>query len=156
MTDFYKGDTFRSSVDDTWTTPPKFFADINGEFGFTLDAAALKGSTLVPSNWYGPDHDDPERRDALVRDWTEDANGGPVWLNPPYGRGINAWVAKAYEESKKGTTVVCLVPARTDTNWWWDNCMHQEVRFIKGRLKFGDGKNSAPFPSALVVMNDCL
>jgi phage N-6-adenine-methyltransferase len=156
MTDFYKGDTFRSSVDDTWTTPPQFFADINGEFGFTLDAAALKGSTLVPSNWYGPDHDDPARRDALARDWTEDANGGPIWLNPPYGRGINAWVAKAYEESKKGTTVVCLVPARTDTNWWWDNCMHQEVRFIKGRLKFGDGKNSAPFPSALVVMNDCL
>ena len=156
MTDFYKGDTFRSSVDDTWTTPPKFFNDVNAEFGFTLDAAALKGSTLVPDNWYGPDHDDLDRRDALVRDWAEDSNGGPVWLNPPYGRGINAWVAKAYEESKKGITVVCLVPARTDTNWWWDSCVHHEIRFIKGRLKFGDGKNSAPFPSALVVMNDCL
>ena len=156
MTDFYKGDTFRSSVDDTWTTPRKFFDEADQEFGFTLDAAALKGSTLVPDNWYGPDHDDPDRRDALVRDWAKDSNDGSVWLNPPYGRGINAWVAKANEESKKGLTIVCLVPARTDTNWWWDSCVHHEIRFIKGRLKFGDGKNSAPFPSALVVMNDCL
>jgi site-specific DNA-methyltransferase (adenine-specific) len=153
---FYKGEAFRSSVDDTWTTPRKFFNELNSEFGFTLDAAALKGSTLVPDNWFGPDHDDPSRRDALVMDWAEASRGGPVWLNPPYGRGINAWVAKAHAESKKGLEVVCLVPARTDTNWWWDSCVHHEIRFIKGRLKFGDGKNSAPFPSALVVMNDCL
>jgi len=151
---FYKGDTFRSSVDDTWTTPRKFFDALNGEFMFDLDAAALKGSTLVPSNWFGPDHDDPDRRDALSQDWVEASNEGTVWLNPPYGRGINAWVAKANAEAKRGITVVCLVPARTDTNWWWDSCMHHEVRFVKGRLKFGDGKNSAPFPSAVVVMND--
>jgi hypothetical protein len=78
--------------------------------------------------------------------------GGAVWLNPPYGRAIKEFVAKADAESKKGITVVCLVPARTDTNWWWDSCIHHEVRFIKGRLKFGGQKNSAPFPSAVIVM----
>ena len=156
MTDFYKGEAFRSSVDDTWTTPRKFFDEINNEFFFSLDAAALKASTLVPNNWFGPDHDDPNRRDALVKDWGEASYRGAVWLNPPYGRSIKDWVAKANSEAKKGITVVCLVPARTDTNWWWDSCAHHEIRFIKGRLKFGDGKNSAPFPSALVVMNDCV
>lgn len=80
--------------------------------------------------------------------------GGAVWLNPPYGRIIKDFVAKADAESKKGITVVCLVPARTDTKWWWDSVIHHEVRFIKGRLKFGDGNGSAPFPSAVVVMRD--
>jgi phage N-6-adenine-methyltransferase len=149
---FYKGNTFRSSVDDTWTTPKSFFNKLNEEFDFGLDAAALQGSTLVPDNWYGPDHPDPAARDALRIDWQHNSRGKPIWLNPPYGRGINAWVSKANDESKKGATVVCLVPAQTDTNWWWDNCIHHEVRFIKGRLKFGDGKNSAPFPSAVIVM----
>ena len=78
--------------------------------------------------------------------------GGAVWLNPPYGRAIKEFVAKADTESNKGITVVCLVPARTDTNWWWDSCIHHEVRFIKGRLKFGGQKNSAPFPSSVIVM----
>jgi site-specific DNA-methyltransferase (adenine-specific) len=150
--DFYKSETFRSSVDDTWTTPKDFYAKLDKEFNFTLDAAALKNSTLVQNNWFGPDHDEIERRDAFCKDWSKYCNGGTVWLNPPYGRGINDWVAKADNESKKGITIVCLVPARTDTNWWWDSCVHHEIRFIKGRLKFGDGKNSAPFPSAVVIM----
>jgi phage N-6-adenine-methyltransferase len=148
---FYKGDTFRSSVDDTWTTPKSFYAKMHAEFNFTLDAAALEDSALCET-YFGPDHINPGMRNALVLDWSEYAPSKTVWLNPPYGRGINAWVAKANEESKKGLTVVCLVPARTDTNWWWDSCIRHEVRFIKGRLKFGDGKNSAPFPSAAVIM----
>jgi site-specific DNA-methyltransferase (adenine-specific) len=72
-------------------------------------------------------------------------------LNPPYGREIAKFMNKANEESKKGITVVCLVPSRTDTNWWWDNVIMHEVRFVKGRLKFG-GQGPAPFPSAVVVM----
>lgn len=142
----------RSSADSTWTTPPEFFAKLDNEFGFGLDAAALSTSTLVLDNWFGPDHSEPARRDALVLDWNFNANGKPIWLNPPYGRVIKDWVAKADYESKQGATVVCLVPARTDTNWWWDSCIHHEVRFIKGRLKFGNQPNSAPFPSAIVVM----
>jgi phage N-6-adenine-methyltransferase len=142
----------RSSLDQTWTTPPEFFAKLNDEFHFSLDAAALSTSTLVPDNWLGPDHPEESRRDALVKDWQWCADGGNAWLNPPYGRAIKKWMAKADSESKKGLTVVCLVPSRTDTNWWWDSCIHHEIRFIKGRLKFGGQSNSAPFPSAVIVM----
>ena len=141
----------RSSISDTWTTPRDFYSELNKEFGFTLDAAALQSSTLVPENWYGLDHPESSRQDSLRTDWLADSNGGAIWLNPPYGRAIKYFMAKANAESKKGATVVCLVPARTDTNWWWDSCIHHEVRFIKGRLKFG-GNKPAPFPSALVIM----
>ena len=74
-----------------------------------------------------------------------------MWLNPPYGRTIGAWVKKAYEESQKpGTFVVCLLPARTDTAWFHDYCKKGYIQFIRGRLKFGNSKNSAPFPSMIV------
>ena len=75
-------------------------------------------------------------------------------MNPPYGREVGVWIEKAYNESLKGATVVCLIPSRTDTKYWHDYCMKaSEIRFIKGRLKFGDSKNSAPFPSAIVIFN---
>jgi phage N-6-adenine-methyltransferase len=141
----------RTSLDDTWTTPKDFFDEINKEFDFGLDAAALQASTLVPDNWYGPDHPDTSRRDGLARAWHTDTDK-PIWLNPPYGRVIKNWMEKAYQEAWVGATVVCLVPARTDTAWWHESCIMHEVRFIRGRLKFGGSKNSAPFPSALVVM----
>jgi phage N-6-adenine-methyltransferase len=141
----------RSSLDDTWTTPRYFFDKLNAEFNFTLDAAALRSSAVVP-NYLGPDQEYGWRQDALTVEWAGASEGGAVWLNPPYGRVIKDFVAKADTESKKGITVVCLVPARTDTKWWWDSCIHHEVRFIKGRLKFGDSNGSAPFPSAVIVM----
>lgn len=72
-------------------------------------------------------------------------------MNPPYGRTIGDWMRKAYESSQNGATVVCLVPARTDTVWWHDYAMRGEIEFIKGRLRFNGHKNSAPFPSAVVV-----
>lgn len=72
-------------------------------------------------------------------------------MNPPYGRAIGSWVRKAYESSLKGATVVCLVPARTDTKWWHDYAMKGEIEFIKGRLKFGGSKNNAPFPNAVII-----
>jgi len=73
-------------------------------------------------------------------------------MNPPYGREIGKWVEKAHYEAKRGAKVICLLPARTDTRWFHDHILGKaEVRFIKGRLKFGDGKNSAPFPSMLVI-----
>lgn len=143
----------RSSLDDTWTTPRDFFDKLNAEFDFGLDAAALQNSTLVPDNWYGPDHPDPAARDALRIDWNHNSRGKPIWLNPPYGRVIKDWMRKANEVASGGGTVVCLVPARTDTAWWHDYCINAyEIRYIRGRLKFGGQKNSAPFPSAVVVM----
>lgn len=150
---FYKSDTFKSSNDDTWTTPRKFYDGLNEEFNFSLDAAALESSTLCINNWYGPDHPETGRRDAFSRDWALDSNGGTVWLNPPYGRTIKSWVAKAQAEVNKGAKVVLLVPSRTDTAWWHDHCIEYEIRFIRGRLKFGNQKNAAPFPSAVVVMS---
>jgi len=141
-----------ASLDDTWSTPRDFFDTVNQEFNFGLDAAALQASTLVPSNWYGPDHPEESRRDAFQRDWIADANGSPIWLNPPYGRVIGKWTAHASQIAGGGAKVVCLVPARTDTAWWHDTIIQHDVRFLRGRLKFGNSKNSAPFPSALVVM----
>ena len=143
----------RTSLDDTWTTPRDFFDKLNVEFNFGLDAAALQASTLVPDNWYGPDHPNPAARDALRIDWNHNSRGKPIWLNPPYGRVIKDWMRKASEVAAGGGTVVCLVPARTDTAWWHDYCINAyEIRYIRGRLKFGGQKNSAPFPSAVVVM----
>jgi phage N-6-adenine-methyltransferase len=142
----------RSSNDDTWTTPRDFYDKLHSEFNFSLDAAALKSSALC-NNWFGPDHDDPNLKDGLLMDWSKFAPSKTVWLNPPYGRVIKTWMSKAnYESTKRNLTVVCLVPARTDTSWWHEYCIKHEVRFIRGRLKFGNQKNSAPFPSAVVVM----
>lgn len=151
MQGFYSGEAYKSSLDDTWTTPRAFFDALNDEFQFTLDAAALKSSALC-NLWYGPDHEKPELQDAFERNWQEDAKGN-IWLNPPYGRTIKSWMQKAdFEANRGGGAIVCLVPSRTDTSWWHESCIQHEVRFIRGRLKFGNQKNAAPFPSAVVIM----
>ncbi|MGZ4996136.1 MAG: phage N-6-adenine-methyltransferase [Methylobacter sp.] len=129
-----------SSETDLWSTPQSFFDELNKEFNFELDVCATKDNTKCPVYFTKDD-------DGLTQEWA-----GKVWMNPPYGREIKAWMKKAYESAKNGATVVCLVPARTDTVWWHEYAIKHEVRFIKGRLKFGDAKNNAPFPSAVVVM----
>lgn len=133
-----------SSATDLWATPQWLFDDFNAEFGFTLDACAL------PSNAKCAKYFTPEV-DGLAQDW----GGEVVWCNPPYGREIGKWVKKCAEESKKNnTTVVALLPARTDTRWFHEYIYHKaEVVFLRGRLKFGDAKNSAPFPSMIVIFN---
>ena len=83
--------------------------------------------------------------DALSQDWS-----GICWMNPPYGRQIGRWIEKAYLESQRGATVGCLIPARTDTRYWWDWVRLGEIRFLKGRLKFSNAAD-APFPSAIVI-----
>lgn len=128
-----------SSATDLWATPQAFFDELNKEFGFELDVCALPENAKC-EKYYTPEID------GLKQQWR-----GICWMNPPYGREIGAWMEKAYESSLEGATVVCLVPARTDTRWFHDFAMRGEIRFIKGRLKFGDSKNSAPFPSAVVV-----
>src|SRR5207302_2406705 len=85
-------------------------------------------------------------QDSLRQEWT-----GTVFCNPPYGLEISRWLRKAVAAARTGATVVCLVPARTDTSWWHDYCLQGEVSFVRGRLHFGDGKGPAPFPSAVVV-----
>lgn len=126
-----------SSRTDMWETPAAFFRALDAEFHFTLDVCA------VPENakckvFYTPE------QDGLTQNW-----GGCCWCNPPYGREIGKWVKKAAEAE---CTVVMLLPARTDTAWFHDYIYGKsEIRFVRGRLKFGDSKNSAPFPSMVVI-----
>ncbi len=132
-----------SSNDMTWETPQWLFDKLDKEFHFTLDVCALP-ETAKCKNYYTP------QIDGLKQDWEDNI----CWMNPPYGREVGVWIEKAYKESLKGAIIVCLIPSRTDTKYWHDYCMKaNEIRFIKGRLKFGDSKNSAPFPSAIVIFN---
>lgn len=129
-----------SSTTDMWATPQKFFDTLNDEFNFETDVCALAENTKC-ANYFTPE------MDGLQQTWV-----GVCWMNPPYGREIGKWVQKAYEESvKNNSTIVCLLPARTDTKWWHGYCMNGEIRLVRGRLKFGDSTNSAPFPSAVVI-----
>lgn len=138
MSGFTSG--MRSSNSDEWSTPPQIFEELDAEFHFTLDVASTDGNALCERHYTKSD-------DGLSQPWT-----GSVWCNPPYGRKIGRWLRKAALENDGGVTV-CLVPARTDTAWWHDWVVGHasEVRFIRGRLKFGDSNASAPFPSAVVV-----
>ena len=131
------------SETDLWATPQDFFDSLNDEFNFTLDPCATPQNAKC-RNFFTKD------TDGLKQDWT----GETVFCNPPYGRAIKYWVKKCYEESlKPNTKVVMLIPARTDTIYFHQYIYNKakEIRFIKGRLKFGESKNSAPFPSMVVV-----
>lgn len=130
-----------SSARSNWGTPQSFFDDCNRRFGpFELDVCASPENAKCELFF-------TEEVDGLAQNW----GSAVCWMNPPYGRQIGQWMRKAYESSLRGATVVCLVPARTDTKWWHDYAMKGEIEFIRGRLKFDGHKNCAPFPSALVV-----
>ena len=127
---------------DVWGTPRDLFDKLNAEFGFDLDPCT-DGTNSMCRDFYTPDDD------GLAQDWT----GRTVFMNPPYKECL-AWMRKAFESSQRGCTVVCLIPVRTDTTWWHEYAMKGEVRFIRGRLRFGSAKANAPFPSAIVVFRN--
>lgn len=131
-----------SSKTDDWATPQDFFDKLNLEFQFTLDPCADSLNHKC-SRYYN------REQNGLSRDW----GGERVFCNPPYGREIGKWVQKSFEESKKkNTLVVMLIPARTDTKYFHDYIYGKaEIRFIRGRLKFGNAKTAAPFPSMVVI-----
>jgi phage N-6-adenine-methyltransferase len=132
-----------SSKTDLWATPQWLYDELDKEFDFKLDAACSRENCKCKTGLF------VGAIDSLTAKWHIYES---IWLNPPYGRTIGKWIKKAYEESLKGCTVVCLLPARTDTKWFHDYIYNTaETRFIKGRLKFGDSKNSAPFPSMIVI-----
>ena len=123
-------------------TPKYLFDKISSIFNFSLDVCALPENAKC-ENYYTP------KDDGLSKPWR-----GGVWCNPPYGREISSWVRKAYEESQKeyNNFVLMLLPARTDTKWWWDWVQGKATLFfIKGRVKFGDHNVGAPFPSVLAL-----
>lgn len=131
-----------SSNTDEWATPKLFYEELNKEFNFTLDPCSTKENHKCKKYYTKED-------DGLSKSW----GGEIVFMNPPYGKEISKWVQKAYNENKNGAEIVCLLPSRTDTRWFHDFIYNQhEIRFIKGRLKFNDGKQAAPFPSMVVVM----
>ncbi|MBX9792576.1 MAG: phage N-6-adenine-methyltransferase [Pirellulales bacterium] len=131
-----------SSRTDVWATPQDVFALLDAEFHFDLDVCALPANAKC-RRYFTP------KQDGLKQEWT-----GVCWMNPPYGREIGKWMKKALVASLKGATVVCLVPARCDTAWWHEYATRGEIRFIRGRLKFGSASSAAPFPSAIVIFRD--
>lgn len=137
-------DVMFSSKTDNWATPQAFFDKLNEEFNFTLDPCADEFNHKCNKYF-------TKEQDGLKQDWGTET----VFCNPPYGRAIKDWVKKSYESAQNGATVVMLIPARTDTSYFHDYIYYgkAEIRFIRGRLKFGDSKNSAPFPSMIVIFN---
>lgn len=135
-----KADVMFSSKTDLWETPQDFFDSLDSEFNFDVDVCALPENAKC-RNYYTPE------TDGLRQIWA-----GTCWCNPPYGRKIGDWVKKADESAKAGATVVMLLPARTDTKWFHEYiCGLAEIRFIRGRLKFGESQNAALFPSMVVI-----
>lgn len=136
-------DVLFSSENEVWATPQDFYDKLNEEFSFNLDPCAISENAKCDT-YFTPE------QDGLTQNW----QGYTVFCNPPYGRKIYSLVKKCSEESKKeNTTVVMLIPSRTDTRYFHDFIYHKakDIRFVKGRLKFGGAKNSAPFPSMVVV-----
>ena len=130
-----------TSNSDEWTTPIELFEELDREFHFTLDPCATEQNAKC-ENFY------TLQQNGLKQNW----GGQRVFCNPPYSE-IGSWVEKCYREgSKDNTLVVLLIPSRTDTRYF-HNFIYQrcELRFVKGRLKFGDGKSSAPFPSMIAI-----
>jgi site-specific DNA-methyltransferase (adenine-specific) len=130
------------SVTCEWATPQWLFDSLHREFGFTLDPCSTDENAKCARHF-------TQAEDGLRQSWADEV----VFMNPPYGREIILWMRKAYVSAlHERATVVCLVPARTDTRWWHSYAMKHEIRLFHGRLCFGAGTNPAPFPSALIVM----
>lgn len=146
---FFRKTAF-SSESNEWATPLETFRALDYEFGFTLDPCSTHENAKCEKHY-------TKKENGLEQDWSNEV----VFMNPPYGNQISAWVEKAYIESLRGAVVVCLIPARTDTSYWHDYIFKyaNDIRFLRGRIKFvgevndstEEGRNSAPFPSAVVV-----
>ena len=136
-----------SSGTEHWSTPDSLFDNINDIFDFTVDACADTTNYKV-KNYYN------KKQDGLSMSWKNNS----VWVNPPYGRDMGNWIRKASDECldvSSNTTVVMLLPARTDTKWMHDYVFENAsaIVFLKGRLKFSNSKTSAPFPSMIVIFS---
>lgn len=131
-----------TSLRSDWRTPKAIFEMLNKEFNFDVDICATKDNALCA------EYVTPEM-DAFTVDWSKWKS---IYCNPPYGRAIGDWVKRADDAAKNGSTVVMLIPSRTDTRWFHDYCLKYEIRFLCNRLNFDDSKGRAPFPSMVVVM----
>ncbi len=130
---------FESKRQD-WETPDTIFVPLRDEFDITFDTCATSTNTKCKEYFTPGD-------DALSKTWF-----GTCWMNPPFSE-VGKWVRKAFLESQNGAKVVCLLPARTNTNWWHDFCMKGEIRFIRGRPKFKGAEMGLPQPLAIVIFS---
>ena len=136
-----------SSNSDEWETPQWLFDKLDSIFNFEYDICASDENSKCKKYI-------TKEQNALDQHWTFSRS---IFMNPPYSE-ISKWMQKAHDTTSKysNTTVVCLIPARTDTKWWHDYCSKGKVVLLKGRLKFSNSKNSAPFPSCIVIFNKFL
>ena len=133
-------DLFFSSKSDLWSTPQELFDGLDREFHFDIDVCATPENAKCARYF-------TEEQDGLTQTWS-----GTVWCNPPYGKTISKWIQKGAESAENGATVVMLLPVRTNTNWFHDLVYEKaEIRFIRGKLKFGGFHSTAPFPSMVVI-----
>jgi len=133
-----------SSKCNEWDTPIHFFNKLDKEFGFTLDPCCRKDTAKCTK--YYTIHDN-----GLNKDWSRDV----VFMNPPYGGHTGDWVNKAYRESLRGAVVVCLIVSSTDRSYWHEYIFPfaAQIRFIRGRISFGNSKSTAPFASAIIIFD---
>lgn len=135
-----------SSAKQDWETPQGLFDRLDNEFHFGVDVCANKTNAKVPQRYY----DLSRGQDGLQLPWSP----SPAWCNPPYGREVGQWVAKAAEERSQGRISVLLLPARTDTKWFHSLIWRlpgREIRFLRGRVRFVRAPHPAPFPSMIVI-----
>jgi site-specific DNA-methyltransferase (adenine-specific) len=130
-----------SSRSEEWPTPQDFYDKLDAEFHFTLDPCATPENAKCELFFTQDD-------EGLIQDWGKHI----VFCNPPYGRHMQKWARKCFDASQQGATVVLLAHSRTDTVWFHSWVYGKaELRFVRGRLRFGDGKVGAPFPSLVAV-----
>jgi phage N-6-adenine-methyltransferase len=134
-----------TSATDEWGTPPDLFAYYHRIYGFELDVCASAENAKCAQYF-------DRKANGLMQEWAP----AKCWMNPPYGNGISEWVRKAYQESRRGALVVCLLPARVDTGWWHDYAAKGRMEFLRSRVAFvgtdpGQKGHNAPFPSAIVT-----
>jgi site-specific DNA-methyltransferase (adenine-specific) len=133
-----------SSKSNEWATPQTFFDELDNEFNFTLDPCSTSDNHKCKKYYTFED-------DGLSKDWSNEI----VFMNPPYGGHTGEWIKKAWESSLNGATVVCLIVSSTDRSYWHDYIFPyaSEIRWVRGRLSFGEVKSTAPFASALVIFS---
>ena len=133
-----------SSKSNEWETPQALFDTLNSEFGFTLDPCATTQNAKCRKYY-------TQKNDGLAHSWS----GEIVFMNPPYGGNTGKWIQKAWQESRDGAIIVCLIVSATDRSYWHDYIFPHasEIRWLRGRLRFGEAKSTAPFASAIIVFN---
>jgi len=135
-----------STGSDSWSTPAAVYYDLDKDFNFNFDPCPLNTRVKLENTLF-PEENITEVFNGLAAEW-----GTSTFCNPPYSE-IDKWIEKAVIEKDKGKSIVLLIPSRTDTRWFHKYVLPlaKEIRFVKGRLKFGGAKENAPFPSMVVI-----